>query len=247
MDLVNGDMTLFVSHKGATVTGLQYQDRHVIFPQQMVDIQGQLKKRGGVPIPFPWFGPHTDSKLPQHGFLRDTFFEMPREIGANKAMFILNYEGGYTYWPWRFTALVTIMLNEMGFSIKLLVNNAYGEKPMPINPAFHPYFAMPEGKAEIYFPNKQFKGAIGKGNAENGIPVAFDAEPNPVEINIPSLGTVTLNTAGATKTFVWTDNPGYVCVEPVRTPLENFNAPQGLWVAPGDQFDWAMNISFEPE
>ena len=30
--------------------------------------------RGGIPICWPWFGPHSDSALPQHGFARISRF-----------------------------------------------------------------------------------------------------------------------------------------------------------------------------
>src|SRR5258708_3370850 len=56
---------------GATVTRYDYNGKPVLFCSRTSKYEAGKAIRGGVPVIFPWFGPHpTDPKLPQHGFAR---------------------------------------------------------------------------------------------------------------------------------------------------------------------------------
>lgn len=56
---------------GATVTRYDVAGRPVLFCSRTSKFEPGKAIRGGVPIIFPWFGPHpTDPQIPQHGLVR---------------------------------------------------------------------------------------------------------------------------------------------------------------------------------
>src|SRR5260221_14514260 len=67
-DGIQGELFL----QGATVTSwAPAGQRPVIFTSPKAIYAPRTAIRGGVPIIFPWFGPHrTNPKAPQHGFVR---------------------------------------------------------------------------------------------------------------------------------------------------------------------------------
>src|SRR5687768_3827368 len=59
---------------GATVTHWQPADQAqpVLFLSQKSHLKPEKAIRGGIPICWPWFGPHpTDGRQPQHGLVRN--------------------------------------------------------------------------------------------------------------------------------------------------------------------------------
>ena len=65
--------------QGAQVTGWQpaRQPHPVIFTSPASRFAPGTAIRGGIPVIFPWFGPHpTDPKAPQHGFARTALWQL---------------------------------------------------------------------------------------------------------------------------------------------------------------------------
>jgi glucose-6-phosphate 1-epimerase len=64
--------------QGAHVTAWQPQGaRPVIFTSDRANFAPGKAIRGGIPVVFPWFGPHpTDPNLPQHGFARTAAWQL---------------------------------------------------------------------------------------------------------------------------------------------------------------------------
>ncbi|MBA3847383.1 MAG: D-hexose-6-phosphate mutarotase [Planctomycetes bacterium] len=63
--------------------------------------------RGGIPVCFPWFGPHpTRSELPAHGFARVRAWTLvaiePQDVGARVVMELRDDEATRAQWPHRF-------------------------------------------------------------------------------------------------------------------------------------------------
>lgn len=110
--------------------------------------------RGGVPICWPWFGPHAeDPKLPGHGFARTVMWEITETRvlpdGASFLRFgLIQTEATRAQWPHPSSVelLVTV-----GATLKVeLATRNLGEKAFQLGEAFHTYFHISDvAKTEI--------------------------------------------------------------------------------------------------
>jgi glucose-6-phosphate 1-epimerase len=102
--------------------------------------------RGGVPVCFPWFGPHrTVKEFPVHGFVRFRSTELLETAqlsdGRTRAVFGLAADDATrAYWPheFRLEAAVTVGAE---LEIALTVANT-GREPFSYEDCFHTYFAV---------------------------------------------------------------------------------------------------------
>jgi D-hexose-6-phosphate mutarotase len=101
--------------------------------------------RGGVPLIFPWFGPHpTDSKLPAHGFARTTEWELQSvrqdtdrvivELALNSS------EATRRLWPHEFALRFVVVIGPR-LEMSLTVRNS-GTAPFTFEEALHTYLAV---------------------------------------------------------------------------------------------------------
>ena len=101
--------------------------------------------RGGVPICFPWFGPHShNTAAPQHGFarIRDWQLTAVSETGdATQLTFSLGNDAQtLALYPHEFTAELHFTLGK-SLTIALSVIN-HSDNTMPLGWAFHSYFPV---------------------------------------------------------------------------------------------------------
>lgn len=101
--------------------------------------------RGGVPICWPWFGPHpTDGDLPAHGFARNRFWSLESasfEYNLATIVFkLLPDEETKALWPHDFELLATFKINDK-LRIKITTKNT-GEEPFQITSALHSYLKI---------------------------------------------------------------------------------------------------------
>ena len=100
--------------------------------------------RGGVPICWPWFGPHAeDAKLPGHGFARTVMWEVletrAQPDGATFIRFgLIETEATRAQWPHPSSAQLRVTVGAE-LKIELVTRNA-GSAPFRIGEAFHTYF-----------------------------------------------------------------------------------------------------------
>lgn len=100
--------------------------------------------RGGIPICFPWFGPHaTDSKKPQHGFARLSLWEVKSaqqvKNGSTELVLTLkDNEETMKLWPFLFEAELTVVAGA-AFTISLQIKNT-GQQTFTYTDALHTYF-----------------------------------------------------------------------------------------------------------
>lgn len=99
--------------------------------------------RGGIPVCFPWFGPHaTDTQLPQHGFARlmvwelvhishqpDTCTQITLQLSDNSAT--------QKYWPYAFSATLQIRVGAV-LEVALTTKNT-GDQAFVLTDALHTY------------------------------------------------------------------------------------------------------------
>lgn len=102
--------------------------------------------RGGVPLCWPWFGPHgSDSSLPAHGFARTTNWEtIAAEAlpdGSTRLGFrLLRNETNLAQWPHSTPVEIRYTLGET-LEIELCTRNL-GPEPIALGEALHTYFAV---------------------------------------------------------------------------------------------------------
>jgi glucose-6-phosphate 1-epimerase len=226
--------------------------------------------RGGIPVCFPWFGPHkTDQDKPQHGFARLMYWDVAgtstNAAGETIARLQLcSSDETKAYWPHDFCAEMTIVVGKT-LVATLKVTNTSGQ-PFDYTCALHSYFNLSaiesisvEGlKETAYF--DQLAG-------ENGI-----QEEDVLEINGPMtrhyLNTETpviindsafrrrikVDKSGSKVTTVW--NPGAeTCAKIADLPddgyetficVEATNAfDYPVHLAPGESFETSAIIGLE--
>ncbi|MFV0378239.1 MAG: D-hexose-6-phosphate mutarotase [Mangrovibacterium sp.] len=102
--------------------------------------------RGGIPVCFPWFGPHkTNSSLPQHGFARLLYWEVLKTTSLPNGeteikLGLSSSEATKAYWPYDFEAVMTIVIGSI-MKVSLDVKNI-SKEPFTYTCALHSYFAV---------------------------------------------------------------------------------------------------------
>jgi D-hexose-6-phosphate mutarotase len=100
--------------------------------------------RGGVPICWPWFGPHAeDAKLPGHGFARTVMWEVletrAQPDGATFIRFgLIETEATRAQWPHPSSAQLRVTVGAE-LKVELATRNS-GNAPFRIGEALHTYF-----------------------------------------------------------------------------------------------------------
>ena len=103
-----------------------------------------LPIRGGIPVCFPWFGPHqTDSEKPQHGFGRLMYWDVvsteSKPSGETKIVLgLASSEETKAYWPHDFYAEMIFNVGSK-LTATLKVTNTSGE-PFDYTCALHSYY-----------------------------------------------------------------------------------------------------------
>lgn len=102
--------------------------------------------RGGVPVCWPWFGPHaTETKFPGHGFARTVMWEVVgteglRDGSTRIAFRIVQDDATRAQWPHASEALNIVTVGKT-LEIELVTRNT-GSAPFTLGDAFHTYFEV---------------------------------------------------------------------------------------------------------
>lgn len=102
--------------------------------------------RGGIPICFPWFGPHkTDSKKPQHGFARLMNWDIIETDNIPNGetrirLQLCSSEATKAYWPHDFLAELILIVGQT-LDVSLKVTNP-SDEPFEYTCALHSYFNL---------------------------------------------------------------------------------------------------------
>jgi len=102
--------------------------------------------RGGVPVCWPWFGPHqTDSKLPGHGFARTVPWELLEtkalEDGSTFLRFgLIENDTTRAQWPHPSTAQLEVTVGK-SLRVELVTANT-GSQPFELGEALHTYLQI---------------------------------------------------------------------------------------------------------
>jgi glucose-6-phosphate 1-epimerase len=102
--------------------------------------------RGGIPVCFPWFGPHaSDATKPQHGFARTSNWNVSETSmmanGATHIKLSLHHSPAtMALWPYAFSAYLVLTIGQT-LTVKLQVHNT-GTKSFDYSDALHTYLAI---------------------------------------------------------------------------------------------------------
>lgn len=228
--------------------------------------------RGGIPICWPWFGPHADKNKPQHGFARNMNWDL---IDAVE----LDDDGGHVVFTFRLPqrakeremfaegANATLFI-DIGRTLSLrLETDNEGDEPFTISEALHTYFSVGAASAiEI----EGLSGAIYRDNTDGGRekqqtgPLAirretialFDTSPGVVSISDPVLKRRIniARDADSRSTVVW--NPGASAASMIEIPkgdetrfvcVESGNiGAAAITLAPGEAHSCGVSYRLAP-
>jgi len=146
-EVSNVHATATIALQGAHVmTWTPRRERPVIWLSKFAKFVPGKSIRGGVPVCWPWFGPHaTESKFPGHGFARTVMWEVLKteslRDGATQLTFrILQDDTTRAQWPHACEALNIITVGR-SLEIELVTRNT-GNAAFTLGDAFHTYFEV---------------------------------------------------------------------------------------------------------
>jgi glucose-6-phosphate 1-epimerase len=102
--------------------------------------------RGGIPVCFPWFGPHkTDAGKPQHGFARLMYWDVVSTSTNTSGETVVKLElrsseETKAYWAHDFCAEMTIVVGKTLVETLKVTNTS--SKPFDYTCALHTYFSL---------------------------------------------------------------------------------------------------------
>ena len=172
--------------------------------------------RGGIPICFPWFGPHqTDNSLPQHGFARTSLWKpvVEDELDADRThvqLQLTSTKESLKLWPYDFDIRLDIVVGSE-LTLTLTVINT-DTKPFEISTALHTYFKVSnidnvsvEGLDE----NEYIDSLTNESHFQKGV-VKIEKEVDRVYYNITKpiilhdkFQSLTINQRGSNSLVVW--------------------------------------------
>lgn len=128
--------------------------------------------RGGIPVCFPWFGPHkTDTEMPQHGFARLMYWDVIATAtlpsGETKvSLQLCSSEETNAYWPHAFCAQLTVVVGST-MTVTLKVTNT-SDVPFDYTCALHSYFSL-SAIENLSIEGLQGTTYYNQNNGENGV------------------------------------------------------------------------------
>lgn len=242
---------------GATVTRYDIDGKPVLFCSHTSKYEAGKAIRGGVPIIFPWFGPHpSDSKLPQHGVARAAEWRIvsTQLLKTNEAaveMELDSTDATRAVWPYDFSLRYSVTVGER-LVMSLNVTNL-SDVEFRYDEALHTYLTVADVR-NIQITGMEQTEYIDKvdGMARKRLtdaPLVLEGETDRVFVNTdaacrlydPERGETVVGKMGSQSTVVWNpwekadtladlagnQWPGMVCIETVNA-MEN-----AVTLAPG--------------
>ncbi|KAJ3052387.1 hypothetical protein HK097_006345 [Rhizophlyctis rosea] len=138
-----------VYYFGATLTSWKVDGQERIFLSKDAILNGTKAIRGGIPLVFPHFGTVETSKLPQHGFARNSRWELlPQSAGSDSETVVqLSLkpaqvpESLRSLWPNDFQLIYTVKLSASNLTTTLDIKNT-DSKEWEFTSLLHTYFRI---------------------------------------------------------------------------------------------------------
>ncbi len=120
----------------------------ILWLSEKANLENSKPIRGGVPICWPWFGPHgNDSKKPAHGLARFSQWDLIRvSEGADDGMLSAEFslkdsEQTRELWPFSFELSYQVRLLSGALDLELTTRNS-GDQTFQLSEALHTYFGL---------------------------------------------------------------------------------------------------------
>ncbi len=241
MRLVRGDHAIFVSPVGGSILGWEWRNQQILGPTYQTQVNGVLKLRGETHWCFPNFGTDPTRMHKKHGWLRETQLQLVSNSPS--------YAAFASDPKWERPVAIGIELNvdENGIRSCLKIHNR-SQGRIPVLPALHPYFAVPEGGWNVVAGEVSLTSHVDNDDLAAGFP--FGDFTKPVVVVLEGVGRITVKTSLAeTGMFVWSDRPSnYICVEEVFGKIGKFgDEHEGAWLNPGQHAAYNVEFGFRPE
>lgn len=143
--IANTHGTAIVSLYGAHVQSyIPKGQQEVLWMSPLSAFQEGRAIRGGIPVCFPWFGPHaTDAQKPMHGFARLSKWEVLKTaalVNGDTMLILCLKANDFTksVFPYEFTAQIEIVVGKK-LDITLIYTNT-GTESFVCSDALHSYF-----------------------------------------------------------------------------------------------------------
>lgn len=239
----NRHATATIALLGATLTEYTPEgQKPIIFVSSEVVYEEGKAIRGGIPVCWPWFGPHpTDSSKPTHGFARNSFWQListsKHEDYTELTLQFDTREVPTELWPNRTTAEITFKIGAQ-LNVELTsCNNS--DSDITVGGALHTYFDIASihnvyvsGLVDVSYSDK----VTNSEGTQNG-DITFDKETDLVFQDTTATTIIhdrgnareiTVSKRGSSSTVVWNpwieksktmadlgneDYLGFVCVE----------------------------------
>ncbi len=242
MWLQNEYHSVLVSPQGGSVLQWQWKEHTILGPARMVCVGDKLKRRGETHWCFPNFGSVPEGigfNHFKHGFLRNTLLEVEASIGE-----AVRFKMPYKLSGIRRAKIETaVSVLSTGFEARLEVTN-YGGKPMPILPALHPYFAVPEKGLSLAIGSNKMQASDVSAKS-----VTIERFDQPILVHLHGIGAVHVEVPKqCSHVVVWSDKPSaYICVEPIFGKPGTFGKDECKRLAPEGESQSQVSFYFEPE
>lgn len=144
-DINNAHATASIALQGAHLMTYQpHGEKPVIWLSKYAKFAAGKSIRGGVPVCWPWFGPHaTDAKLPGHGYARTVMWNVLESKALPDGSTFISFgliESDTTRAQWPHNTPVKVEIT-VGKSLKVdLVTQNKSFQPIPLGEALHTYF-----------------------------------------------------------------------------------------------------------
>jgi glucose-6-phosphate 1-epimerase len=221
VEVSNAHASATIAMQGAHLMTFQPQGQQpLIWMSPEAKLAAGKSIRGGVPVCWPWFGPHeSDKKLPAHGFARTVPWRLNQVDAMPNGETRLEFEleqSPLTRSQWPHACMVRIIII-IGHSLKheLLTTNL-GSEPLVIGQALHTYFQVGDLR-QVTVNGLQGCDYLDKVNAFARVkqigPVSFTGEVDRIYLNTPAQceirdpvlkRRIAIRASGSRSTVVWT-------------------------------------------
>jgi galactose mutarotase-like enzyme len=268
-DEATGSLVSLAPSRGGMVTRFSVGAVPVLFLDEATLTDPAKSVRGGIPVLFPIAGKLPGDRydvdgrafsMKQHGFARNLPWDRLDEStgdGASVTLGLAASDATRAQYPFEFALRYTYRLRGEMLTVEQRVDNL-GDKPMPLHPGLHPYFAVPDAtKANVRIDTDATRALDNRTGLEIAAPhpielagrevdlFLLDHKPRETVLHRPGLPAIRIGFGPDQSVLVVWTLPGrdFVCVEPWRAgpgALAHGTAPH---VAPGGSHSTTLTIS----
>ncbi|WP_438862544.1 D-hexose-6-phosphate mutarotase [Neptunicella sp.] len=163
----------------------KHDQRERLWISDKSKLDGSKAIRGGVPVCWPWFGPHNDTQYPAHGYVREQQWHVTHCQDTVKGTEIIL--APETCVGAGFDGLAAVCLKvTIGKQLHIeLITENIGNSPFTFNAALHSYFKIEDiEQVRLNGVSGQYIDKLAQGNVlQTPSPYTFSAETDRIHLN----------------------------------------------------------------